>query len=211
MTQKKESWSPRKLALTAAFALLGMIIFVGLAEGVALAGILVESDASATAANLVSNSGQFRFGLFAHAMVILLDVVAAWALYRFLQPVGERIALLAAWLRVGYAFFYAAALFRLAGALNGDSLQAFDAFRNTWNLGYIVFGLHLVILGWLLLRHKPLPAWISWLIIAGGISYLFDYLTLFLLGQTPVQLSLVFGFAEILLMFWFFWKGGKRV
>ena len=56
-------------------------------------------------------------GEASQAAVIVLDVLVAWALYRFLKPASRIVALLGAVLRDVYAAVYAVALFQLVGVL----------------------------------------------------------------------------------------------
>ncbi len=97
-------------------------------------------------------------------MVAILDVVVAWGLYIFFQPVNRSLSLLAALFRVVYATMLGIALTNLLSALRlsggADSLKAFGAdqlqaqmmvllgaFQSAWDLSLIIFGLHLFILG----------------------------------------------------------------
>jgi hypothetical protein len=49
--------------------------------------------------------------------VVILDVVVAWALLKFFEPVHKGLATLAAWLRISYAAIFAVAVSQLMGVL----------------------------------------------------------------------------------------------
>jgi hypothetical protein len=204
-----------------------MVIAVGLAEGLAMGRVVVPGDAMATIANITAQEGLFRFGIFGHLMVIILDIVAAWAFYVYLLPLDKPLSLLAAWLRVIYAGFYGVALlnyFQLAqmlgqggyaatlgsGALQTQVTLMLNAFHDVWDMGYVFFGLHLALLGWVLFKSGAIPKWVGAIVLMGGISYLVDYVSKILLVGFAPNVSLIFGWGELIFMFWLFLRGGKR-
>jgi len=218
--------SHRKMALIAGFGLLLMIVSFVLAEIVAMADIIVAGDAATTVNNILNNQGQFRFGIVAHLAVIILDMIVAWALYVFLKPTKDSLSLLAAWSRLVYAIIYGVALvnlysvFQLLG--NANYLSVFETseiqaqvmlllntFRDTWNVGYIFFGLHLTLLGMVAYKSGFIPKFIGILLLIAGVSYLIDYSGLLLFPDLGLGLSTIFGWGELIFMFWLLIKGGK--
>jgi hypothetical protein len=67
----------RRIALVAGFGLLLMVVAIGLAEGLAMTGILVPGDTALTIKNITAQEGLFRFGVFGHLVVVILDIVVA--------------------------------------------------------------------------------------------------------------------------------------
>ena len=218
--------SHRQFALIAGFSLILMVVSIMLAEVVAMAGIIIEGDAAATANNILTNQGRFRFGIVAHLIVIILDLVVAWALYVFLKPAKDHLSLLAAWSRLVYTIFYGIALvnlysvFQLLG--NAGYLSAFEtpeiqaqvmlslnAFRDTWHVGYTFFGLHLTFLGIVAYRSGFIPKVIGIILLIAGVSYLIDYFGLLLFPDLGLRLSQIFGWGELIFMFWLLIRGGK--
>ena len=217
----------RRMALLAASSILFMAIVVGLAEGLAMGRIVVPGDTMATIQHITAQEGLFRFGIFGHLLVIILDIVAAWALYVYLLPLDKPLSLLAAWSRVIYAVFYGVALlnyFRLVQMLGAGGFAAtlgngeletqvtllLSAFRNIWDLGYVIFGLHLTLLGWVLFKSGVIPKWVGILVFVGGISYLIDYVSKILFVDFYPNISLIFGWGELIFMLWLFFQGGKE-
>jgi hypothetical protein len=216
----------RQFALIAGFGLLLMTVSIILAEAVAMTGIVVEGNAAATVENILANQGRFRFGIVAHMTVVILDLVVAWALYVFLKPAEENTSLLAAWSRLVYTIIYGIALvnlynvFQLLG--NANYLSAFEtseiqaqvmlslnAFQDTWDVGYIFFGLHLTLLGIVAYRSGFVPKVVSIILLIAGASYLIDYFALLLFPALGLGLSLIFGWGELIFMFWLLIRGGK--
>ena len=69
----------RRIALVAGFSLLVMVVAIGLAEGMAMTNILVPGDTAMTINNITAQEGLFRFGIFSHLVVVILDIEVAWA------------------------------------------------------------------------------------------------------------------------------------
>jgi hypothetical protein len=220
-------WAQRRIALVAGFGLLLMVVAIGLAEGLAMTNILVPGDTAMTIKNITAQEGLFRFGIFSHLVVVILDIMVAWAFYVFLKPLDEPFSLLAAWWRVVYSAFYGIALvnyFQLAqilGAggyaaeLNSGELETqvalmLNNFRDGWDVGYVFFGLHLTFLGWVLFKSGVIPKWLGALVLIGGISYLVDYGSKILFVGFYPNISLIFGWTELIFMVWLLLRGGKE-
>ncbi len=62
--------------------------------------VIIPGDAAATAANINESELLFRSGIVCFIIVLILDVLVAWALYVLLIPVNKNLALLAAWFKV---------------------------------------------------------------------------------------------------------------
>lgn len=216
----------RKIALIAGFSLLLMIVSIMLAEVVAMADIIVEGDAALTVENILANQGRFRFGIVAFLMVAILDLVVAWAFYVFLKPAKDNLSVLAAWSRLVYTIILCMALVNVYSIfpLLGDAgyLSAFapaeiqaqvmlflNAFRDTWDVGYIFFGIHLFLLGVVAFRSKFVPKIIGGILILAGTSYLVDYLGRMLFPELGLGVSFIFGYGELIFMAWLLIWGGK--
>jgi hypothetical protein len=188
--------------------------------------IIVDGDAAATANNILTNQGRFRFGIVAHLTVIVLDLVVAWALYVFLKPARNSLSLLAAWSRLVYTIIYGIALVNVYGVFqllgNAGYLSAFEtsqiqaqvmlslnAFRDTWDVGYVFFGLHLALLGIVAYQSGFIPKVFGILLLIAGASYLIDYSGLLLFPNPGLGLSVIFGWGELIFMFWLLIRGGK--
>ena len=157
--------SLRTAAIVAGLALLIMAILAPIAQFGVLQKLVIPENAKATVESIMASAALFRTGIFIFLVVAILDVVVAWGLYTLLKPANKRLSLLAAWFRVVYAVIFAVALTNLLNVLqllNGvDSLKAIEldqlyaqgmlslsAFQSTWDIGLVIFGLHLLIIGY---------------------------------------------------------------
>ena len=220
--------SIRTSALVAGFGLLLMAIFAPIANFGVFETLIVPGDATATADNIMASPGLFRTGIFVFLIVAILDVVVAWALYILLKPVNKSLSLLAAWLRVVYAAIFVSALSQpliVLQLLNGSEyLKAFEtnqlhvqvllslnAFIDEWNMGLVIFGLHLLVLGYLAFKSGYIPKILGILVIIAGLGYLIDNLGKLLSPNYNVTIAMFTFIGEVLLIFWLLWKGIKGV
>ena len=169
-----------------------LIFFLAIfANFVVVEGLIEAGDASATAQNITDSEGLFRAGLAAFLVVFVLDVVIAWALYVYFQPLSRELSRLAAWFRVIHAVLLGAALvfaFAAVELLSGaDYLDTFagdqlstqamvmlEAFGYAWLVGLAAFGVHLAVLGYLVLRAGEVSRWLGYLLMMAGAAYFAD-------------------------------------
>lgn len=218
--------SPRKAAIVAGFGLLLMTVFAIFATSFVFEQLVVSEDAAATARNILTNTLLFRLGISSLVIVILIDVIVAWALYVLLVPVNKSLSLLAAWFRVTYAAIFASALNNLFTVLHlvqsADDLatpephqlhaqiQVFiRAFYSGWDLGLVLFGGHLFVLGYVVLQAGYIPRILGILLIIAGCGYGIDSFGTFLLANYTLTISMLTFIGEMFLMVWLLWKGPK--
>ena len=95
--------SLRQAALIAGLGLLIMTLFAVGAIYVAFPKLIISGDATATASNIIADEARFRIGMGRLVVAAICDVVVAWALYVFIEPVSRHLALLALRFRFGEA------------------------------------------------------------------------------------------------------------
>ena len=196
--------APRTSARTAAgwaavsYALLFVLAIF--ANFIALGQVLDPADAPATAAALVEHETSMRLGAAAFLAIFLLDVVIAWALLVLLRAVQADLALLAAWFRLTYtvllgasmvALFVALELVETAGASDSSVLLALQSFDFLWVVGLSAFGVHLVLVGLLLLRANGAPRLLGWLLVLAGAAYATDTVAHLLLSDYEAYADLM--------------------
>ncbi len=182
--------------LTGAFYL--VIIIGGLfAELGVRQRLIVPGDVAATAANLAAREGLFRLGLAGDLAAFLADVAVAALLYVLLRPAGRTLAAAAAAFRLTGTAIYAGNLLHMLGALQAvggsASPAAFepaqrrelmqfhlDLHAQGYDLGLVFFGVHCLLLGWLLWRSVRFPGVLGVLMAVAGAVYLAGSFTLFL-------------------------------
>lgn len=163
-------------------------------------GLVVSGDAQATAANIAESEGLFRLGLVSFLVIFVLDVIVAWALYIVFRNTNRDLSLLAAWFRIVYtvflgvaAVFFFQALQLLSGSdfltafdaeqLHAQALVALDTFNATWLIGLVGFGIHLMFVGYLVIRSSNAPTALGYALIVAGTGYVIDAVANALIGN----------------------------
>lgn len=213
------SRSVREAGLIAGIGLLVMTVLAIFGNFVALEGLVTQGDAARTAKDIIGSESVFRLGIASLFLVIVLDVVIAWALYRVFSPVNARLSMLAAWFRLAYAGVFMVAISELVGALrllgnqeylavfNADQLHAqallrIETFTDIWQAGLILFGLHLLVLAYVAYRSGYVPKLLGALVGIAGFGYLFDSFAATLSKGDSIEISVVTGFGEFALAIW---------
>jgi hypothetical protein len=190
--------SNKKTARIAGLLYLLVGIFGGFAEGFVDPKIYVASNAAATAANVVANSGLIRMGVVAHLLDGTFFVFLAMVLYTMLEYVNKRVAramLILVALATGILCFNAVFQFEAlrvalgmvdftslgAAGSNAVILLLLDIQHYGTLVAQIFFGLWLVPLGYLAYKSKMFPKTLGVTLIVGGICYIVDLLAAFLL------------------------------
>ena len=83
--------SIRRAGIIAGAGLLLMSALAGFGYQVAVKGLVTQGNAAKTATDVMAHQGLFRFGVLSLILVVVIDVVVAWALYRVFKPAGERV------------------------------------------------------------------------------------------------------------------------
>ena len=198
-------------------------------------GLIVAGDAAQTAANIRGSEMLFRMGLISFMLVFVIDVPVAWALYVLFSPVNRNLSLLSAWFRIVYTVFMGVALIFFFQALqlysnaeflrvfteeqlNAQALTALDLFNSTWLIGLLVFGVHLVIAGVLLIKSRWTVPLLGYIVMISGITYIIDTAAHSLLANYAdyaMVLLVIVAVPSILAEGWFgLWlliKGGKNI
>jgi hypothetical protein len=234
MTSRKDDVSLRQAAKTAGFGLLAMMPPAIFTNFFVLQGLVVTGDAGKTAANIMANELLFRLGIGCLIIVIILDVVVAWGLWVFLRPVSKSVSLLAAWFRLLYTAVFAVALLYLAIPLRflsgaeylsalgtepiyAQALLSLDSFTDGWAIGYAsFFGLHLFLLGYLVLKSEYVPRLLGVLLIISSLAYVIDNSALLIMpgyedyqAITSMVVFLPAFIGEFAFMLWLLFRGGK--
>ena len=223
LTTKFTDISARTVALIAGFGLLAMTIAAIFANFFVFESLVVQGDAITTSNNILAYGGKFLLGVIAFLIVIILDVVVAWALYTFLKPINRNISLLTAWLRIIYGAIFAFALLNLVNVLqmlNGVNsvvdaelsaqvMSSINAFSDTWSFGFIFFGFHLALLGYLVLKSGYIHKLFGVLLVIAGLGYLTDSFGKFILPNYNIEIAMFTFIGELLFMLWLLFKGGK--
>jgi hypothetical protein len=172
-------------------------------------------DAALTAQNISNSMGAFRTCVLLLFIVAILDIVVAWALYILLVPANKKLSALAAWLRVIYGGIFIFAISKLYVALQvvtADASQAMvflKAFQSIWDRGLILFGFHLLVLGYLALKSGYVPKWLGFFLVLASVGYIVDGFGKMLSPAYSLSIAQFTFIGEVLLIFWLLWKGVK--
>jgi hypothetical protein len=216
----------RRSALVAGTALLGVAVLAAAGNFGAVQRLVTDGNATRTAIDIMAAQTIFSLGIAALVVVVALDIVVARALRAFFAPVHHRLASLAAWLRVSYAAIFAVAISQLFAALHllenthhltgsalahrrTEALLKIEAFQNIWRISLVLFGLHLVLIGYLTYRSGYAPRVLGVLLVIAGAGYLVDSLGGIFSNSYSVNVSAVTFIGEALLMVWLLVKGRR--
>lgn len=224
MTGADPNRSIRNAGLAAGIALLVLATVSTFGYLVAVKGLVTPGDPAQTAKDITESRGLFRLGIASLYLVIPLDIVVGWALYRVFSPVNTSLSMLAACLRIAFAVVFMVAISQLVGALrlldhddylaavspdqlHAQALQAINAFTDVWHAGLFLFGLHLLVVGYLAFKSGYVPRLIAVLVVINGLSYAVDTFGTVLSPGTWTDTATFTFIGELLLGLWLVIRG----
>lgn len=215
----------QKQGIIAGISLVIMAIAAGFSFGYAHANLVVDSP-GITLQNLIANKPLFYAELLGWSIIFITDLIVAIALYFYFRGTSKQISLLTAFIRIVYTLILGVAilqLFKIIPVLSSANPDAsatasyLQLFEKLWSAGLIVFGLHLIGLGYLSVKSKSVPKLLGYLLYFGGICYTFLHgsrqLNLFdvqSLNSAENILDLPMALSEILLAFWLIANGFRK-
>lgn len=232
-TSKKQNL--RSIALIGGFGYLVIFVSGIYANFVVLESLKVANDDIVTFKNFINNRETFITGIFSFVIMVLADLVLTWSLHALFRIHNQKRSAIAAWFRLVNVIFFAVALFHLFEIVqltNPQELlihsQEFLAnqvdrelsdFSNTWLIGLVFFGVHLILLANLMLKHIRIPKFIPVLLMIAGLGYLVDSVLQFTyfnyqdISEVSVLVVVLPGVVgELSLTFWLlFYKPGKHI
>ncbi len=233
MANQSSDVPQRQATIIAGLGLLIMAIIAFFANFSVIQGLVVPDDAAKTVSNIMENQMLFRFGIAGFLVVLLCDVLVAWALYVFLKPVNQSLSVLAAIFRLVYTAIFGVVLLQLSNALQWlqgathlsamsvEQLQAqvmmsLESFQYGWLIALVFFGFHLLVLGYVVMKSVYVPKVLGVLLLVAGFAYILDSFAHFLLPNYADYKTLFIVIVavpgilgELSLCFWLLIKGGK--
>src|SRR3984893_16171632 len=196
MMERIAKTSPRlKARITGAFYLLAMLTGI-FAQGFVSGRLVVDGDAAATAANILTHRGLFQLGFAVYLIEMACQIAMTALFYDLLKPAGRSLSLLAAFLGLAGCViktfsrvFFIAPLFVLGGAhylsvFSTEQLQTLALLFLKVNdrgaaIALVFFGFYALLQGYLIIRSTFLPRILGVLSVLGGLGWLsFLYLPL---------------------------------
>jgi uncharacterized protein DUF4386 len=220
--------SPRLRARTAGLLYLLITIAAPFGELFVRAKLVVRNDAGATAMNILANESLYRLGGVADLIAFAADVALALLFYNLLKPASRSVSMLAAFFRLMHAavvsvatLAYFVPLLLLGRAphlsafsaeqLQGLALTALRVHGQGYNVGLFFFGIHCLLVGWLIFRSRFLPRVLGPLMALAGGCYLINSFATFLAPAFKAQIYPLIlmpaGVAELAFMFWLIFAG----
>jgi len=224
MNKTLNHFSIRKAAVVTGFSLLLSVIAAPFAELYAFPKVVVAYDTVATARNIISKENLFISAIFAYFVTFLVDIVLAWALYILLKPVSKNLALLAAWLKLTYSIIALVALNNLVTALrllttpeylnlfkqeqlNSLAMVYIRAFKNHWYFALIIFGIHLLLIGFLTYKSLYIPKVLGVLLCITGLGYILTSIRPYFFPGINLDFAKYTFYGELIFMVWLLARG----
>jgi hypothetical protein len=210
--------SLKTAALISGISLLIMVVAAPIAEIYAYPKLIVRSSLSDTVTNLSTHKSLFTICIFGYLVTFILDIIVAWSLYVFLKRANAEVSLLAALFRIVYTIVGLVALLNLVSVYRivysstvftldnqSNHLQVahyLNAFKSQWYFGLVFFSLHLITLGFLIMKCSYVPWLLGILLIITGLGYSLTTFKPFLFPNTKIDFSSFTFYGEIIFIFW---------
>jgi hypothetical protein len=217
--------SLKTAALISGISLLVMVVAAPIAEIYAYPKLIVRGSLSDTVINLSTHKSLFTICIIGYLVTFIFDIVVAWSLYVFLKRVSAEVSLLAALFRMVYTVLALAALLNLVSVYRivyGSTVFTLDnqsnhlqiahylnAFKPQWYFGLVFFSLHLITLGFLIIKSSYVPWILGILLIITGVGYSLTTFKPFLFPNTNIDFASFTFYGEIIFMFWLLIKGWR--
>ena len=212
----------RKIALIIGWSLILMAIIAGFSLGYAYPEFKQSDQIDLLKDNVQDNLGLYRNMLIGIILIIILDFLVSYTLYKYFKEENRNISLMSGVLRVAYTFIFGIATFYMSKNLNITELtnQTVNTnlrlFQSIWSGGLIIFGLHLILIAMLMKWHKRIPKILWYFTWIAGVSYIIVHLLKSvstnseLANTLEMILALPMAIGEIGLAIWLLLKGGKE-
>ena len=224
MTNNGSNTSLRTAALRAGFALLVMVIAAPFVELFAYPKLVVSDNVEKTIKNITDNKGLFVYVIFGYLLTFVCDIVVAWALYILLKPVNKQLSFLTALFRWVYTIIALIALLNLvtvfrilntsdystlfqSNEVNTLIMFLLKSFKGSWYFGFVFFSIHLILLGYLVIKSSYVPGILGILLIITGLGYLLTTIKPYLFSNVNIDFARYTFYRELVFMLWLLIKG----
>jgi Domain of unknown function (DUF4386) len=210
-----DTLSLRTASLIAGLALALMAALAAFGNFVAIQPLVTPGDAAKTAIDISQSEALFRWGIASLILVAVLDIIVAAALLRLFEPVNRSVSIAAAWFRVAYAAVYLVAIIQLVVALGllcepEQALRAIGAYGTIWLVGLILFGVHLLLIGYLAYRSGFMAKVFGILLVIAGLGYIADGFVAVLMPGPSISIGQFTFVGEVALMLWLLIRGTRK-
>jgi hypothetical protein len=213
----------RQAALVAGFAYL--INPVSYAQYSLMPKVVIPGNIQQTVQN-IGHGNLFLAAIFCYLINFIGDVVIAWALYVLLAPVNRSLSLLASWFQLVYTAMGLLGMLNLVAAYHAVKSPDYlalagpgpfhaqvqlllNSFQYDWSIGLVLFGIHLVLVGYLICRSSYIPRLIGILLVINGLGWVIDSLRPYLFPSAHLGFVMITFFGELVFMLWLLIRGWK--
>jgi hypothetical protein len=233
LVYEKEKLSLNKVSKITGIIILIMAISAGFSFGVVHNRLFIEGNPITTMNNITQSISLFSAEIFGWLITVLCDIVASWGLYVYFKQVDKSLSLLGGCLRLFYTatlviaisnLIYILILFSETSEIDSLTIEQLQlqlllfigAFNKIWSFGLIFFGLHLFIIGYLLLKSNFVPKLLAILLFIASLSYIMIHFLYLFFPQYDAAiillekiLSIPMTIGELSLGIWLLAKGGN--
>lgn len=196
------------------------------AEFTIMPKLVVAGHLEQTVANIAAHPGMFVTAVFCYLINFVEDIVIAWALYYLLAPVNRAVSLLAALFQLVYAAIALAGWFNLvaayrmvttpeyatafgSGPLSAQVDLLLHAFRYDYATGLLLFAIHLLLIGGLIIRSTYIPKWLGVLLMIDGAAWIVANLRPYLYPSANLDFLFPVFLVELIFMVWLLIWGSR--
>lgn len=188
--------------------------------------LLVPHNIEQTARNTAAHPGLVNAAILTYLIVFIGDIVLAWALFYLVAPVHRSLSVLASLFQLIYAAVCLAATLDLitvsrflatpayltafgSAPLDAQIDLLLHSFRYDYGFGLIFFGLHLALLGYLVVGSTYIPRPVGVALLIAGAGYMADGVSTYALPNTELGwIFYTFPF-ELVFVFWLWIRGWR--
>ena len=180
---------------------------------------IVANNTAQTVQNIQTHGDVFAWQIVCYLSNYIGDIIIAWALYLLLAPVNRALSLLAAVFQWVYAVLGFQGVLQLVDVFRvvraGIYVKTFGtaqlqaqvdlllrSHRYDWSFILVLFGIHLVLVGYLIFRSGYLPKWLGIVIFVVGAGWVITPLRPFLFPSVDFGWFFILSFGELLLPLW---------
>lgn len=199
---------------------------VGYAEFAVYPKLVIPGHIEQTVVNIGAHPGLFVMALFFYFITFTEDIIIAWALYYLLAPVSRAVSALASLFQLVYAAIALVGMFNLASVYRmltqPEYLQVFGAgplhaqvdlllhtFQTYYSLSLVLFGIHLILIGFLIVRSGYIPWWLGVVLVIDGAGWIVTRLQPYLYPKVNVDFLFFTFFGELLFILWLLIMGWR--
>ncbi len=221
-----------RYAKVAGLLYLLIAVFGAFSIGYVPSVIVVPNDSAATAANLLAHPDLVRMGIVGDVLVLIVEVLLTAMLYVMFKPVSPTLSMVAAYARLSMVLVmainlgvYIMPVVLVSGTsylnafepaqLESAAMLLFEVHQFGIYIWQLFFALHLIALGYMVVRSDLFPKVLGWMMLVGSGGYFIQGLAAITFTESSIISILSIGLLVIVTLgelgfaFWLAIKGIK--